>query len=42
MDETLGNAIQLFNPMPVEAAVIAYETTADLHDVVVQRTAGGL
>ena len=38
----LRNAIQLFNPMPVEAAVIAYETTADLHDVVVQRTAGGL
>ena len=35
-------ATQLFNPMPVNATVLAYESTADLHDVVVQRRAGGL
>jgi len=38
----LKSATQLFNPMPVTATVLAYETTADLHDVVMQRTAGGL
>ena len=38
----LRTATQLFNPMPVTAIVLAYERTADLHDVVVQRSAGGL
>ncbi|MEO7730287.1 MAG: hypothetical protein ABIY55_04900 [Kofleriaceae bacterium] len=38
----LRTATQLFNPMPVAATVLAYESTADLHDVVMQRTAGGL
>jgi hypothetical protein len=44
-DEELADvrtATQLFNPMPVEPIVLAYERTADLHDVVVQRNAGGL
>ena len=35
-------ATQLFNPMPVTAIVLAYERTADLHDVVAQRNVGGL
>jgi hypothetical protein len=38
----LRTATQLFNPMPVNPTVLAYESTADLHDVVVQRNAGGL
>jgi hypothetical protein len=38
----LRTATQLFDPMPVDATVIAYESTEDLHDVVVQRQAGGL
>jgi len=38
----LRTATQLFNPMPVDATVRAFESTADLHDVVVQRRAGGL
>jgi hypothetical protein len=38
----LRTATQLFDPMPVTATVLAYERTADLHDVVVQRRAGGL
>jgi hypothetical protein len=44
-DETIADlraATQLFNPMPVAAIVLAYETTADLHDVVVQHHPGGL
>ena len=44
-DETIADlrtATQLFNPMPVAATVLAYESTADLHDVVAQRHAGGL
>jgi hypothetical protein len=44
-DETIADlrtATQLFNPMPVGATVLAFESTADLHDVVVQRHAGGL
>jgi hypothetical protein len=38
----LKTATQMFNPMPVAATVLGYETTTDLHDVVAQRTAGGL
>jgi hypothetical protein len=38
----LRTATQLFDPMPVDGTVLAYESTADLHDVVVQRHAGGL
>jgi hypothetical protein len=38
----LRTATQLFDPMPVDGTVLAYESTADLHDVVVQVHAGGL
>lgn len=44
-DETIADlrtATQLFNPMPVAATVLAYESTGELHDVVAQRRAGGL